>query len=680
MTLRRFYEWNAALVLAAAVALAGVSSGCGKSEAEEGAPSAPKGLESAAVAEIVDGGAARAARVSLVDGTVAARLIDEGEWENLDVNAPLFEGYELHAEDGARAEVTLGDAKYVRFADGADVRFSRLDPDYAQLEVTDGTVFLALDEYSDNEYYEISAPGGAFVPREAGSYRVDVLPDGSTRVTVLRGTALITTPEGSFTADAGDVVNLGYEPANVDVVADGAPDYYDSYYTWSGERDQYYASYYDYDVYDVPAPIQTFEGRNDIYGLIGLAAFGLWQALDDDDDVYVWIPNDGRNPGWSPYQAGYWDYSPVVGWNWISSEPWGWAPYHYGRWDHNDRYGWYWAPYVDDRVVGISAWRTERYVWRPAQVYFWQAPQTNYYAWVPLAPGEPYIPYTASFITQSNPRYVDFRPRFLRERRGVYVVTPDELELRARPRRADRDFLDRVERLGPEQIQVAKLPKPQRAIAERKLAKVNVREDARQRGVVVTDKSLQRPRTKQSAERVERADKRANRQVRRAQERTIDVARKPRAGGRQADDAAARVPKQPRPDRVERAKPDRTRTERPRANDAGRQRDTTQRDGGGRQQRKNAKGDGRGQARVGPARVERTRVAPARAERTRVAPTRAARQVDRTVTQQRVRPNRIERQTAPRAATRQTQPRVKAAQTTTRTERKAARAGRGQKP
>src|SRR6185369_13079879 len=129
-------------------------------------------------------------------------------------------------------------------------------------------------------------PGGALVPQRAGSYRVDVLPDGRSRVIVTRGTAQVTTPSGTFIANEGDVIDLGYEQAQVNVVSGGASGYRDTFYDWSAGRDTYYQTLYGY---DVPQPVRTFDGRNDIIGVAALAAFGLWQALDDHNDRYVWV-------------------------------------------------------------------------------------------------------------------------------------------------------------------------------------------------------------------------------------------------------------------------------------------------------------------------------------------------------------------------------------------------------
>lgn len=521
--------WLTAALLAVVLPAAGFVSSCGSSENGETAPgeAADSGLvqpvsADAGVAE------ARVARVTFFDGGVAARPVGAEEWETFEVNAPIFEGYELYAEEDAHAEIMLGEQKYARFGDGADVTVTRLDPDFAQFELGSGVMTLALDEYVENEYYEINTPGGAFIPRQAGSYRVDVLPDGQTRVTVLRGLALVTTPEGQFEVAEGDVVNLGFDtPVQVDVISGAAPQYRDDWDDWSYERDVYYDEYYT--DYDVPEPVRVFDDRNDIYGIAQLAAFGLWAALDDDDDRYCWQPYAARDPGWSPYYDGYWDYAPVTGWTWISREEWGWAPYHYGRWDHHATRGWVWFPDHAQRISAVTVWN-EPYVWYPSQVYFYQPPRQNNYVWVPLAPGEPYYPYSATIYGTPNVQVVDFRPRFLREQRAVYYVSGDQLfdQRRDRPRRLAREQWAAFALTDEGALRPARLAKPDRIVALGEVAPARLRPNklARERAVVVSDRAIERAerRAARLGPRAEIAKQgRAERQIRRAEKGQLKV-------------------------------------------------------------------------------------------------------------------------------------------------------------
>jgi hypothetical protein len=527
MNTKRVTGWSLALLMAVILPVSGLVSSCSTPEAEQTGETAESGSSNGLVQEVSadDMSADRVARVTFFDGGVAARPVGAEEWETLEVNEPLFEGYEVYAEEDAHAELMLGEAKYARFGEGADVTISRLDPEFAQFELGTGVMTLALDDWSDGEYYEISTPAGAFIPQQAGSYRVDVLPTGETRIGVLRGTAIVTTPEGQFTVNEGDAITLPYgEPAQVDVVSGGYASYYDDDWDdWSYQRDVHYETYYT--DYDYPEPISAFSARNDIYGIAQLAAFGIWAALDDDDDRYVWRPHVARNPGWTPYSDGYWDYTPVTGWTWISREEWGWAPYHYGRWDYRDDYGWYWAPDHGQRISTVSLYQ-ERYRWYPSQVYFYQPQQQNTYVYVPLAPGEPYIPYGYSSYYEPTVQVYDFRPRHIN--RAVYYVVDDDLTRRNRPRRADRDDLARFVQFADEQpIPIAKLRRPDRIVAVNEIAPERIRppKDTRDRAVVVSERALERKaqRANRRAENVQVADRR---EVRKAEKRELKVNRR----------------------------------------------------------------------------------------------------------------------------------------------------------
>jgi hypothetical protein len=78
------------------------------------------------------------------------------------------------------------------------------------------------------------------------------------------------------------------------------------------------------------------------------------------------------------------------GWTWVDSAPWGYAPFHYGRWTYlNGRWGW------------VPAAPRGRAVYAPALVAWVGGPGGGKAAtagiapgagWLPLAPGEVYLP------------------------------------------------------------------------------------------------------------------------------------------------------------------------------------------------------------------------------------------------------------------------------------------------
>ena len=128
----------------------------------------------------------------------------------------------------------------------------------------------------------------------------------------------------------------------------------------------------------------------DIYGAQDLDAHGRWRYVDGYG--HCWFPDASRS--WVPYRNGHWMWIDYYGWNWVGSEPWGWAPYHWGRWYRHPSFGWGWFP-GSPRL---------RHTWRPALVAFFGYSATtpgrvltsSIYGgigWVPLAPGERFVPW-----------------------------------------------------------------------------------------------------------------------------------------------------------------------------------------------------------------------------------------------------------------------------------------------
>lgn len=459
----------------------------------------------------------RVGQVSVVKGTVSHRPADAEEWARADVNQPVFEGSELFADDNSSGEVVLGDNRYVRFTDGADLEFTQLDPEQVQLDVAAGTVTLDVDGLGTSERYELNTPGGAIVASTGAEFRIDIDGAGDTWLTVRRGTAQVMTTTGTFDLTEGDRVNLGAgDLASVEVSRYDPAEPPDSWDRWNDERRVYYAGFAEE---NDPEPVRDLYGRNDIYGLEALATAGRWRALEDGR--HVWHPRVDQ--GWQPYGNGRWDYSPRVGWTWISRDSWGWAPYHYGRWDHDDRDGWYWSPW-DGVATGRNegdreARRRDRYSWRPAHVYMFQAPRSKRVAWVPLAYGEPDVDYTRSWKDDGPPRQqADFVPRHLRDGRGIAYVSDDGFNRRERARRADRRDFDRDESFDAERPTPYFVPNPHRVVSVDHAARVRPPEMVRERGVVVrADDTVDH--------RANRRHARADRPVRKADSRRIDAHR-----------------------------------------------------------------------------------------------------------------------------------------------------------
>jgi hypothetical protein len=207
------------------------------------------------------------------------------------------------------------------------------------------------------------------------------------------------------------------------------PQYYDGRYR---DYNAYLNDPYYFDPYRRNVSYQYVNSY--IPGLYDLDYYGDWRNLDGYG--YAWSPR--VDTGWTPYQQGYWYTDYPYGPTWVSSEPWGYAPYHYGRWASvGDR--WYWVP---DTV------RTTP-VYSPALVAFVPFGQ-NDIGWVPLGPGDVYVPhyYTNDwqpyYLTRDNlyQRVVN-----LDVPNAVTVVSVDEFGRGfdwRRARKADRNALASV--------------------------------------------------------------------------------------------------------------------------------------------------------------------------------------------------------------------------------------------
>src|SRR5439155_26070023 len=95
-----------------------------------------------------------------------------------------------------RSEPQLGSAT-VRVALYTELSVLNLDDRTAQLRVTEGSVSVRVWRLDPDDVVEVDTPNGAVWMTQPGLYRVDVNQTGdATTVTVRRGQAEITTPDG----------------------------------------------------------------------------------------------------------------------------------------------------------------------------------------------------------------------------------------------------------------------------------------------------------------------------------------------------------------------------------------------------------------------------------------------------------------------------------------------------
>ncbi|HEY0798138.1 MAG TPA: DUF6600 domain-containing protein, partial [Candidatus Baltobacteraceae bacterium] len=312
------------------------------------------------------------ARISFVNGDVAVNRADSGDTVDAVVNAPLMVGDYLTTQDNARAELEFDSGQALRLSADTQLRVAGLDAAARSVQLAQGTIELRVLAPSA-AYPQVQTPLVSLTPDKPGAYRITVLADGTTQITVRLGRADIVAGTVSQPLDPGTTLTasgseqgIQFQPRPDDTV--------DDFDTWNSALDQIAQSSMSYRYVSA-----------DIVGAGDLDAYGQWVNVSGYG--MVWSPN--VNAGWAPYTDGRWVWEPYYGWTWVAAEPWGWAPYHYGRWFYDNAAGWCWYP---ERVHAY---------WRPALVAFFSfggggggfSAGFGNVGWVPLGPNEAIHPW-----------------------------------------------------------------------------------------------------------------------------------------------------------------------------------------------------------------------------------------------------------------------------------------------
>jgi len=348
-----------------------------------------------------------AARIQQVEGDVAlnnsnAANSESTEWIAATANQPFSVGDRIYTQDNSRASLAFTGRNFARLNPNTSLDVLALNEERTQLALRDGSAMFDVGYLNSGDLFEVATPYGAVDFQQPGLYNVGV-DNGRVLVSVLSGLAQVVGLGGSGQISKGELLTLVGTTA-ADVVLsqiDGRDGGYlvDDYYRY--QYPQYYdGRYRDYNAYlNDPYYFDPYR-RNVSYqyvnsyvpGLYDLDYYGDWRNLNGYG--YAWSPR--VDAGWMPYQTGYWYTDYPYGPTWVSTEPWGYAPYHYGRWAFvGDR--WYWVP---DRT-SVSP------VYSPALVAFVPFGQ-NEIGWVPLGPGDVYVPryYNTSwqpyYLTRDN--------------------------------------------------------------------------------------------------------------------------------------------------------------------------------------------------------------------------------------------------------------------------------------
>ena len=299
----------------------------------------------------------RAARLGYIQGDVSLQPAGEEAWAPALLNRPLTSGDTLWTEQGARAEITVGQTD-VRLDSNTGFSFLEVGNDVVRMRITTGVMNVSVRSLADREQIEIETPDVTVALQRSGSYRIETDDAGDTVVKVSEGVAEVTGPAQNVVVRAQEVVRFsGADERVARFSALGPPDEFDS---WNLDRDRRA---------DRAATSRTAEYVSpDVTGYEDLDDNGSWSS--EPEYGYVWTPTRVA-VGWSPYRYGRWVSVAPWGWTWIDDAPWGFAPFHYCRW--------------------VPGPRHARPVYAPALVG-WVGSPGRHVSWFPLGPREVYVP------------------------------------------------------------------------------------------------------------------------------------------------------------------------------------------------------------------------------------------------------------------------------------------------
>ncbi len=387
------------------------------------------------------------ARMSYVKGDVYIQRGQNLGYEQGEINLALTEGDKLGSRDG-QAEIQIGNRNYLRINSNTQLDVVALpndSSDVIKLHLLSGSIYLRVNELGSEKGIEVHTPDASYYILDRGLYRVDVRENRETEISVFEGSAEAALEQGSQVVKGGErlMASNGTAVSGPAGFNAGAGDEFSRF---NESRDAVFAkrstrSY-------LPSELDQYQEELDNNG--------RW--TNEQPYGNVWVPNV-NDSDWAPYSYGRWDWYPMAGWTWISSEPWGWSTYHYGRWHWRFGLGWYWIPTS---------------IWGPGWVdWCWG---NDYVGWSPLSY------YNTPGVILNNRFYDRFHGRdYPLNSRALRVVHRDHLQSPNVYRHAlagDRvQALGRVS-LGHEQPNIRPLTERvglNRSLAEKTLDRSNLR-------------------------------------------------------------------------------------------------------------------------------------------------------------------------------------------------------------
>lgn len=297
------------------------------------------------------GPAARAVRLSSVDGQVQLSQGNTILAAQALANAPLFEGTEITTGDDGRAEIQFEDGSVARVSPNSALTLSVLRQQGTstdtEIVLDSGLGYFELQGEAPNGLIHVKFGDSAVTANGFTVLRVD-LDNPPGEVAVFSGNAHLESGNAlALDLHSGESVRLnGADPGNYALNESIEPNSWDA---WNSDRDQTLTSE---EAAKTAATTTVPNSNNPAWS--DLDANGNWYNVPGQG--YVWSPYEAQSAGWDPYGCGSFMWTPQFGYMWVSCESWGFMPYQTGMWSYYDGLGWGWAPGMGGYWWGGGVW------------------------------------------------------------------------------------------------------------------------------------------------------------------------------------------------------------------------------------------------------------------------------------------------------------------------------------
>ena len=266
------------------------------------------------------GQAARAVRLSSVEGKVQVSQGDQVLADQALPNMPLFEGTQVATSEGGQAEIQFEDGSVARLSPNSSLTLSVLR---GQDSATETEMVLE----GGLAYFEIQAGSAGLTRVRFGDSVVTVSGFTLLRVGLDNPPGTLAVFSGNAHLERGGAMTLDLHGGQSVALNAADPSHYklsesiepDSWDAWNADRDQALQSEYG----NQTGATKGFADSNNP-AWADLDANGNWYNVPGQG--YVWSPTDASSPEWDPYGNGNWMYTPQFGYTWVSGNSWGYMP------------------------------------------------------------------------------------------------------------------------------------------------------------------------------------------------------------------------------------------------------------------------------------------------------------------------------------------------------------------